>query len=313
MTAVRYIEHKVRVESTKRPSLGEMAAAHQLVAELPRIAVRVATFGRGTPLGRRPRWLSEACAFEYLGSTRQGLVRFRAPRLGSVAPKIFDGQQQIFNDAIDPGETAFSLLEKGLADIVRESQESDRYDDVLLSRFSILGHRAFHAGVTHLILDDARRGHDGVTLEPSAVDQARHLLDRTPPSQRVRLAGKITLLRSQGNAFEVTSSEGGVARCALVGAAVETIKDRFETDVAVTGTAVFRPSGHLRRIDVDVVEPATSSDRLFQRLPSASALAAPMTAKHGVKAGKNWLADVVGTWPGPESEAELLKALRESS
>jgi hypothetical protein len=224
---------------------------------------------------------------------------------------VFTGQRDLFNDSISPDETAFSLLEKGLGDVIGDVAESDSYDDVLLKRFAVLGDRAFHTGIQRLTLDGGGR-EPGLVLEPAALDRARRLLDRTPPTQRVRVTGKITLLRSHGNAFEVTSLEGGVARCALIGASVETINNKFETHVAVTGTAVFRPSGALRRIDADLVQPATEGDRLFRRLPTASAPLALPLPKHGREAGKSWLADIVGTWPGPETEGELLQALRES-
>lgn len=129
---------------------------------------------------------------------------------------------------------------------------------------------------------------------------------------RVRLTGRLTLLRLRGSRFEVTTASSEIVRCVLVGGDLEALRELFGRAVAVNGTARLRPSGRLQRIDAVLVEPARPGDEVFSAIPSAALLArelqlpAPASDERG-----NWLAGVTGRWPGDESLDELLGALRE--
>jgi hypothetical protein len=85
----------------------------------------------------------------------------------------------------------------------------------------------------------------------------------------------------------------------------------FGRDVAVNGTAVYRASGRLLRVDADVVEPAREGDEVFSRVPAALPLLQHVEALRAPSAAKGtWLRDVIGAWPGDEPFDELLAELR---
>ena len=301
------VEHALSVRNGERPHLAGIVHAHRFLLQLPPVTLRLAAFGRAK--GRRPGWVRAACDFTYRGASADGRIRFRAPRLRDVAPDVFTGQADLFRDAIDPDLTAFSLLAQGVRDVVDEDAESERIDPGFLRVFARLGDSLFE-GASHLVLEGLQAESSSLELDHLAPQHARALLDRTPPPERVRVSGTLTLLRAKGASFEVTTREG-VVRCALRHGEISSLGALFGGGVAVNGTAVFRPSGRLLRVDADVVERMRQGDDLFSRVPAALSLPQQLLdAQPTSSARGSWLRDVVGAWPGDEPLDELLAELR---
>jgi len=312
-------EHTLVVESPRRSAtMAEMAVAHLFATEMPRIATRLTALGGGTQRAnskRTPRWVEEACLFRHHRASK-GRIVFYAPTLRRAAPRVFTGQRDLFVDTIDPGLTAFSLLGFGLRDMVREAEDSDRFDEPMLTRFRQIFGRIRREGARGLIMENLQDLTPELTLGPESELHAKHLLDKTPAPRRVRVTGRIVSLRLRGQVFEVQvgvdAGKGDVVRCvALEG--VGKLATYFEHQhlVALDGEAVYRPSGRLLRIDADRVDSASAGDAMFARVP----VARPTTIErlHEIErsgSARNWLAAVTGKWPGDETEDELLDALK---
>lgn len=286
--------------------IATVAAAHQLLGTLPRITTRIVAFGSGLATKRAPWWVKRACDFEYLGTSPQGRVAFRAKPLIVVDPRI--GQKDLFAD-LDPNLTAFSILGQSIADVVNDNGDSDRIDEVFLRRFHMLAKRV----VRHLnvvTFGGLQGASSTLMLGKDAPEHAIKLLHHIPPPVRVRLVGSISALRLRGDAFEL-STQNGVARCTLVTATVDTLRDRFGEEIAIGGTAYFRPSGRLLRVEVDGIDVPRRGDARFARLPTPvrSAREQAQALMRRPDFG-NWLGSVRGKWPGDETEAELNEALR---
>lgn len=286
--------------SGRRTSLAEAAAAHQIASELPRPAARLAIVGRGA--GRSPSWVNDFSRFDYLGADPGRLIRFSAPALREVAPPSYL-QGDFFQKSIEPELTAFTLLGESLQDVLEKDPDSDRYDSVLLKRFVGLSSSAFKIGITRLILEGLQLQIGSLSIGKEAVENASVLLKQTPPPRRVRISGTLTGLNLNGEILQITTEDGGEAKCVLKNATVLEQKDRLGHQIVASGVASFRPSGRLLKIDVDLVGDARAGDRLFSVIPSGEA-----TQRGRVR--RDWLGPLVGSWPGDETEAELLAALR---
>ena len=79
------------------------------------------------------------------------------------------------------------------------------------------------------------------------------------------------------------------------------------------GTAFFRPSGSLLRIEADSIEPAGLESAVWSRVPAPlfrGADGSSLRQPQGIRSGLN---AIIGRWPGDETEEELAAALRELS
>jgi len=289
-----------------RTDVSTVAAAHEIIAQLPRIATRILAFGSGLANMRSPRWVGRACAFDYLGTTPQGRVTFMARPLIDVEPRI--GQRDLFAD-VDTTLTAFSIFGLSAADIVNDNGDSDRIDELFLQRFERLTKRVVRR-VKVVTLGGLQGDGPTLTLGAAASRQAAHMLRKIPAAQRVRLVGSVTALRLQGNAFELTA-ENGEVRCTLMNQSVSGLRERFATEIAVAGTAYFRPSGRIQRIEVDAIDALRAGDSRFARLPVPPHTAIEQARAYGRHGqDKTWLSSIRGRWPGDETESELIAALR---
>jgi hypothetical protein len=87
------------------------------------------------------------------------------------------------------------------------------------------------------------------------------------------------------------------------------LRELFGKDVVITGSAVFRPSGSILRLDAEGIESASDYDKaVFSTLPPP--LAAPLDLRTIRTARRGSFIDAIGQWPGDESDAEVEAALR---
>jgi len=191
--------------------------------------------------------------------------------------------------------------------------DSDLFDQPLLSTF-----RRFEcilaSGFTSLELTngDARRTAP-VIVDADSIRAVDQLIRSTPHPQRARVSGTLDTIRHSDRMFTLLIEGGKAAKGIAEGIAAEQLAELFGQHVIVSGTAVFRPSGGLLRIEAETIEPAGSDAAVWARVPAplfrimdAASLRQPQGPRSGVNA-------VMGRWPGDESDDEVAAALRELS
>lgn len=102
---------------------------------------------------------------------------------------------------------------------------------------------------------------------------------------------------------------GEELRGVLVAGSVGDLRDFLERRIAVLGKAIFRPSGRLLRIEVESVEPGDGFPAYWSCLPKPDQAPARRARAH-TQEGLPGVSGFFGTWPGDETEEELLAALR---
>jgi hypothetical protein len=270
-----------------------------------RHSVRLGVDGRSSSQGPAPAWLEQATAFDVVeirkGSTE---IVLQARSLAESAPDKFR-QIEMFS-AVDPSDCCFDVLGASLADALAERRDSDRYDDQLVGGLESFG-RVLRHGVEVVELE-AGGTH---RIDPLALETFRRLRREMPEDRRVVVAGKLDLLRHSDLVFTIVLDSGATVRGVVAGDDVDlgVLASLWGQPARVSGTAKFRPSGSVLRIDADRVEPADGDGAVFSRMPmpllrtlDVRALRRPQGPRSGVNA-------IIGEWPGDESEEEVLAAL----
>jgi hypothetical protein len=126
-----------------------------------------------------------------------------------------------------------------------------------------------------------------------------------PPPQRVRLEGKLDMVRASDASFTLIADDGRVIQGRLVGRSIEELARFLNRGVLVFGVAAFDPVGNLMSVEVDGWLPTDNSP------PKAPSLAGQ--PKEVAEEMARRLREVIGTWPGDETDEEIAKALRELS
>ena len=266
--------------------------------------------------GRIPTWLSAAEDVRFVEISRCNggtLLHFEAPKFGEVADEPY--RQPMLFDAPPPRtDTAFDLLGDIVADVAGRVADSERFDTGVLQRLEKFGSTVFKRGrgVSAITIRGGRLPVDRpprIDLEVS--EAAGSLYRETPAPKRVRVAGKLDMIRDSDRVFNLILGSGERLRGVWTGGDTAVLADFFKQAVVVGGTGVFRPSGALLRVDAEAIALAGPKDEFFSVMPQPTRRTPEIKELLRKQKARGGLAGIFGKWPGDETEEELLAALKE--
>lgn len=310
------ILHKITLTSDL-PFAGKLPP-HELgllLAELPlavRAAISMQLRQRSSSKGRRPAWLVQASDIRYVPRPGNGetALLFEAPTLGEAAEAIYR-QGEFWPTRPDAADTGFDLFGDVLAEVEAGNGDSDRFDGPLLKRL-IRFRRALSGPYRGVTIESRRYGSQHpARLSPHVVQAAEQLYAETPPPRRVRVVGTLDMLRASTQTLALKMDDGVEVRGTLVEGDIQLLAPLLRQRILVFGSACFRPSGRLLRVDVDEFRAATDADQFFAQVPRPMGRVrrGPEDPRKNAEA----LRAIFGKWPGDETDEQIDAALKELS
>lgn len=276
-----------------------------------RPCVRMAVEGSSASVGATPLWLERASDIRTIGFSARGeqsVLHVRAPRLGDAIPEIFD-QPSLWPGMAQPDETAIELIGRVGAVVKRREVASDLYDQPLLRHFG-QWHLVFKREVKEIQLPRSGAGDEGaVKLDITVARNARLLSDQMPSPRQVRIVGKLDMVRHSTRSFALLLASGQEVRGVLEERDPELLQRYFGKEITVFGKAIYRPSGSLLRLDAEEILDTTEGRAAFSSIPEA--LSQPYRTERRGQTARTGVAAFFGTWPGEETDEDLLAALGE--
>jgi len=278
-------------------------------------SVRMAIEGSSAPAGAPPGWLRHAADVRVLGWAENEaggtILHVEAPPLGEAAEEIYK-QPSFWDTKPAPEETALNVLARVAKEVRNSNPESSLYDLGLLKR---LGHasRLFDREVEFLELPESCKPDSVLArLDREIAVHARQLTEQTPASRQVRVSGRLDMIRHSTRSFEIFLDDGKAVRGVLENVGeLDRLTSLLGKPLTIVGKAVYRPSGTVLRIDAQGVEEGATASKLFTRIPPPLARHVPTTRIRPADLHKNWMDSFFGSWPGEETDEELLTMLRE--
>ena len=282
------------------------------IPEAVRQSVRMAVEGRSRARGKRPAWLRAAADIRFLGhdGEDQTHLHFDAPTLGEAAPSLYE-QQELWPTKPDAGDTGFDILADVFEDVAARNADSERFDRPLLESLANF-HKVLNGTFAEMRVPSRAGSSGSVVVTPQTAEIARNLYTNTPQPQRVRVVGKLDMVRASTQSFGVLLDDGQEIRGVLEGN-IESISPLLNQRVLVVGKAVYRASGRPLRIDAEAVSKATDEGRFFSTIPKPVRLHFDLREVVRDQQHKLGVAGIMGKWPGDETEEEILQALEELS
>lgn len=193
------------------------------------------------------------------------------------------------------GVTAIDVFADALSAALSENRESVFADGPLLElfvRFSRSSAEGFEL---------VRSNGVALNLRPADVSGLEHLLHVTPGNRAVRVVGDLKPESTPGMATLVVP-KGDSVRVRFTGLVPVGAR------MVVSGIGHFGPSGACFLIDAEYIGSAVAGDEIFEEVPRSHPWdfvppSVPQDALTGVNA-------FIGTWPGDETDEELLAALK---
>lgn len=266
--------------------------------------------------GRRPDWLREAVDLDpvdiQVAADHSKIVIIEAPALGEAAAAMYE-HRGLFDTFPLEQQTALDVLSQTLGEIAARNAASDWYDTDLLKRVEKFRAYFKQQGISAVGLGTLTgAGIEALptaTIDQSTIDAAASLYRQSPKARRVRVSGKLDMLRDSDRAFDLMLADSTRIR-GVWEEELGSILTLLGRQVVVDALAVFRPSGSLLRIEAGAMEEAGADDAYFSKMPKATRTRVDLRAVRQTQAANTGLAAVYGKWPGAESEDELLAALK---
>jgi hypothetical protein len=298
----------------KRVPSQALGSVLERLPEAVRQSVRMAVEGRSRARGKRPDWLRAAADLQFLGhdGDDQTFLHFETKTLSEAAPRLYE-QQELWPTKPDAGDTGLDILADVFRDVAARNADSERFDRPLLDSLAHFG-KVLTGGFTEMALPARRTAAASqVVVTPQVAEFARTLYTNTPQPQRVRVAGKLDMLRASTQSFGVLLDDGQEIRGVLIEGDIEGLGPLLNQRALVLGKAVYRASGRLLRIDAEAVVHAPDEGRFFSTIPKPVRQRFDLRERVREQQHKTGLAAVLGRWPGDETEEEIRQALKELS
>jgi hypothetical protein len=279
--------------------------------ETARPCVRMALEGTSAAVGAPPAWLERASDVRTLGFSEhngRSVLHVKAPRLGDAVPEIFD-QPTLWPGVASQDDTAIQLIGK-VSHVVRlQEAGSDLYDRPLLKHLIHWG-KLFRKDVRSLAFP-TNAAFDGTSdlLDEQVSKNALLLSEQTPTPRQIRVVGKLDMVRYSTRSFGLLLADGQEVRGVLHDGDADLLQRYFGKEITIFGKAVYRPSGTLLRVDAREILNTVEWRPAFSVIPPA--LIRRTKQDHKVQTQKNGVAAFFGSWPGDETDEELLAALGE--
>jgi hypothetical protein len=288
---------------------------HEAVGALlegARLATRFAVEGESVRKGPRPAWLDAACDFEVTGlSPGSAVIAMEAPTLREVDEIRFGvgTHHSLFAEADGRfGEqTAIDIFGQLLATLLEGERDDVVADRALLdscARFA----RVSGGGYDGLRLYGLRGRSSPLVIRSSDAPRIEILRDETPRPQAARVTGTLDTVSASRSDVVLTLEDGTRVRGRMEEHDLEALRSLLGKEVVVSGMAHYQPSGRLLLVDVEALDVARPEDRIFKTAPVARKQ--KVVIEPPGPSETSGVAAFFGTWPGDETDAELLEALR---
>jgi hypothetical protein len=265
--------------------------------------------------GRIPTWLNAVSDIRLVDisvdrSSDATILTFEAPRFKDVAEELYR-EPKLFDTPPEQSDTAFNLFGDFIQDVASHVSDSERYDLGLLKRFERFG-KDFKHGVDSIeIAGDRLSVNRPPKIDSSLTAAAASLHHEIPASKRVRVAGKLDMIRDSDKVFTLILDNGTPLRGIWTGGDADHLADFFGRQVVVNGTAVFRASKTLLRLDANAIELAGAKDSFFSKMPQPAQACLDVKDIFRKQKSRGGISALFGKWPGNETDEELLAALKE--
>ena len=152
-------------------------------------------------------------------------------------------------------------------------------------------------------------------MNQEVVDFAKEMRVTSPKPQRIRITGRLDMVRVSTNSFALKLDDGQEVRGVLTRGDIREVATLLVSNrrALVIGWVVYRPSGRVLRIDADFVEDGSDEPGVWSHLPEPQGRVLDTIQLRRPQGPRNGIAAVIGRWPGDEDDRTISEALERIS
>jgi hypothetical protein len=299
-----FVERVVKADGNAFIANGVQPRASRYVSRFiedgVRRSSRMRMLAKSRQIGRPLKSLSDFWTIYEKGWSSDGWV-FLAPMLKDAAPDLLN-QPSLFGENFIETDTAFEFLQDALSEVRGGLDDGQRFDPDLLTDFRMDG--ALRNGVSVVQLVGVARK-ELAPADEVLRENAEALLSRTPESKRMRFVGVLDMVKSSNLNFELILSDGQRLKGVWTGEDVAMLGEHWSKSVTIDANIIYKPNGKPLRLEGISVRPPEERDMAFSQLK----LEQPVRGLLSVPKGTLTVGQLMGSWPGNETDEEIAEVL----
>jgi hypothetical protein len=224
--------------------------------------------------------------------------------LGSFQLDVFrqESQQDLYN------LTPFSLLISAFGEAAKESPASDLLDKPLLKELKNFK-KAFFADNESITISN-QGSIETITLNKETFTKIKILEAEIPNPKPVILNGKVEMLRHSKQKVTIQTEDGMVEGFIGENIQPQEIGVYWGKEITIAGMAYFKP-GNKTIIEVERIAEPSPGDNYFSKKLKSETIEQQITRQFNEGKSQNALSELIGKWPGDETEEEFEQFVKE--
>ena len=205
--------------------------------------------------------------------------------------------------------TPMALVIQTFRSALIEEEDKDNLDKPLLK--TLLKFRKNFISNNEIFYFSNRNSIPEIEVTLKDFRKIENLEDSIPEPTKVIINGKLDEMKYSKSKLVLITNDGAVNAFAKDYVVIDGIVQYMGKELTITGMAHYKPGGQVSFIEIQEYYEPGEKDIFFSRKPSA--MDAQQQIQFQLKKGKkkNPLTDIIGKWPGNESEEEFEKMLKE--
>ncbi len=290
-------------------SLQRLELIAKSIRKISEGALQIRLKGLSTHKGRKSSAIEEALNVTLVGLS-EGSTRLEFEAL-PFSSTLKPYQTDIFRQEAQrdlPSLTPISLFMSAFQEATKETPSSDLLDKPLLRELK--NYKKVFLSDDESMTITNQGTVESVTLNKQTFKKIKILEAEIPDPKPVILNGKVELLRHSKQKVTIQTNEGMVDGFLDDNIKSEEIGAYWGKEITLAGMAHYKP-GSKTVIEINKIFEPSAGDDYFSKKPTSETIEQQISRQFQEGKKTTVLADLVGKWPGEETDAEFEQMLQE--
>ncbi|MBD3750601.1 MAG: hypothetical protein IE931_14025 [Sphingobacteriales bacterium] len=219
-------------------------------------------------------------------------------------------QLDAFRDKTDLNTlTPMALVIKTFTAALNDNEDKNLLDEPIIDE--LIKFKKFFNNDTESILLSNRQSIPEIQFSVKEIDKIEALYKTIPIPQKTVINGTIDEMKfSRKQLILITTDKQRVVILPQSDDLLIEVKDFFGKEITLTGMAHFKPGGQLSYVKLESFTEPGISDKFFSHKPNKMSVQQQIALQIRDGKKRNPLDDIIGKWPGNETDEEFEQMLK---
>lgn len=205
--------------------------------------------------------------------------------------------------------TPIALVIKSFSAALKENEDKNLLDEPIINE--LIKFKKFFYTDTEKIFLSNRNSIPEIEFSRREIDKIENLYKRIPAPEKAVVNGIIDEMKFSREQVILTTNENKKIVVVVSKNLFNDLKNFFGNEVTITGMAHFKPGGQLSYVKMESFGEAGKTDKFFSRKPHKMSMQQQIALQ--LRGGKkqNPIEDIIGKWPGDETDEEFEQMLKD--